>query len=65
MPSGDDEELIHGRGIGTQRAIVRGVLGRHPLVASFADAPLQAGGWGATTVRLRRATPERERRLRS
>jgi len=58
--------LIHGRGIGAQRAIVRGVLGRHPLVASFADAPPQAGGWGATMVRLRRATPQlnsRERRL--
>jgi len=44
--------LIHGRGIGVQRAIVQGVLSRHPAVAGFADAPPEAGGWGATMVRL-------------
>jgi DNA-nicking Smr family endonuclease len=46
--------LIHGRGIGTQREIVRSVLSRHPGVAGFADAPPERGGWGATVVRLRR-----------
>ena len=45
--------LIHGRGIGVQREIVRGVLSRHPLVESFADAPAERGGWGATVARLR------------
>jgi DNA-nicking Smr family endonuclease len=45
--------LIHGRGIGVQREIVRSVLSRHPLVESFADAPSERGGWGATVVRLR------------
>ena len=45
--------LIHGRGIGVQREIVRGVLSRNPLVESFADAPPERGGWGATVVRLR------------
>jgi dsDNA-specific endonuclease/ATPase MutS2 len=45
--------VIHGRGIGVQRAIVRGVLSRHASVESFADAPPEAGGWGATIVRLR------------
>ena len=45
--------LIHGRGIGVQREIVRSVLATHPLVASFADAPPARGGWGATVVRLR------------
>jgi DNA-nicking Smr family endonuclease len=45
--------LIHGRGIGVQRAIVRSVLSRHPLVESFVDAPAERGGWGATVVRLR------------
>jgi dsDNA-specific endonuclease/ATPase MutS2 len=44
--------VIHGRGIGVQRQIVRGVLRRLPLVASFQDAPPEAGGWGATIVRL-------------
>ncbi len=45
--------LIHGRGIGVQRAIVQSLLARHPLVAGFADAPPEGGGRGATLVRLR------------
>lgn len=45
--------IIHGRGTGTQRTIVRSVLGSHPLVEAFADAPPERGGWGATVVRLR------------
>jgi DNA-nicking Smr family endonuclease len=45
--------LIHGRGIGVQRRIVQSVLAAHPLVAGFADAPPERGGWGATLVRLR------------
>ena len=45
--------LIHGRGIGVQRASVQSLLSRHPLVASFADAPPDRGGWGATVVQLR------------
>lgn len=45
--------VIHGRGTGTQRTIVRSVLGSHPLVEAFADAPPDRGGWGATVVRLR------------
>ena len=44
--------LIHGRGIGVQREIVRGVLRRHPRVTAFGDAPPGRGGWGATVVRL-------------
>ena len=46
--------LIHGRGIGVQRRIVRSVLAKHPLVAAFADAPPERGGFGATLVRLAR-----------
>jgi len=45
--------VIHGRGTGTQRAIVRSVLTGDPLVATFADAPPDRGGWGATIVQLR------------
>jgi DNA-nicking Smr family endonuclease len=45
--------LIHGRGIGVQRAIVQSLLRDHPLVAAFADAPEERGGKGATVVRLR------------
>jgi len=49
--------LIHGRGIGVQREIVRGVLARHPAVESFADAPPERGGWGATLARLDPSQP--------
>ena len=42
--------LIHGRGKGVQRARVQSVLRRTPFVASFQDAPMGAGGWGATIV---------------
>ncbi len=44
--------LIHGRGVGVQREIVRSFLAKHPGVVSFADAPPERGGWGATVVRL-------------
>lgn len=45
--------IIHGRGIGTQREMVRSVLSRTPFVTEFRDAPAEAGGWGATIVTLR------------
>ena len=45
--------LIHGRGIGEQRRMVRTLLGRDPRVVAFGDAPADAGGWGATWVSLR------------
>jgi dsDNA-specific endonuclease/ATPase MutS2 len=44
--------LIHGRGIGVQRAIVRKTLERSSLVTSFEDAAPERGGWGATVARL-------------
>jgi DNA-nicking Smr family endonuclease len=45
--------LIHGRGIGVQRARVQATLARLPMVASFRDAPPERGGLGATLVVLR------------
>jgi dsDNA-specific endonuclease/ATPase MutS2 len=44
--------IIHGRGIGVQRDVVRKVLAATPFVANFGDAPAEAGGWGATLVTL-------------
>jgi dsDNA-specific endonuclease/ATPase MutS2 len=45
--------IVHGRGIGVQREIVRAVLARTESVVAFGDAPAEAGGWGATVVTLR------------
>lgn len=44
--------LIHGRGKGVQRARIQALLGQHPAVESFRDAPATRGGWGATVVWL-------------
>lgn len=44
--------IIHGRGIGVQREMVRKVLARTPFVVGYADASLEAGGRGATIVTL-------------
>ncbi|HEV2844465.1 MAG TPA: Smr/MutS family protein [Thermoanaerobaculia bacterium] len=45
--------IVHGKGIGVQRQTVRTLLERDSRVEEFGDAPLEAGGWGATWVRLR------------
>jgi dsDNA-specific endonuclease/ATPase MutS2 len=47
--------LIHGRGIGAQRVIVRWALERSAHVLSFADATPDRGGWGATVAMLKTA----------
>jgi dsDNA-specific endonuclease/ATPase MutS2 len=44
--------IIHGRGIGVQREIVRKVLDRTSFVSTYYDAPPEAGGLGATIAEL-------------
>ena len=46
--------IIHGKGIGVQREMVRSILARSALVLDWSDAPPEAGGLGATIVRLKR-----------
>ena len=40
--------IIHGKGIGTQREIVHGILKKNPKVGRFYLADGSSGGWGAT-----------------
>lgn len=44
--------IIHGKGRGVQRELVRKVLARTPYVRDFTDAPPEAGGTGATIAHL-------------
>jgi dsDNA-specific endonuclease/ATPase MutS2 len=44
--------IIHGKGIGVQREVVRSILARTPFVEDWTDAPPEAGGLGATIARL-------------
>jgi dsDNA-specific endonuclease/ATPase MutS2 len=44
--------IIHGKGIGVQREIVRSMLKETEFVSHWTDAPSEAGGWGATIVHL-------------
>jgi len=45
-----EARLIHGKGKGVQRHIIRALLDKYGNVESFHDAPLEAGSWGATVV---------------
>ena len=46
--------IIHGKGVGTIRNIVKSVLEKLPYVESFRTAEEGAGGWGATIAILRK-----------
>ncbi|MBA2619987.1 MAG: Smr/MutS family protein, partial [Acidobacteria bacterium] len=45
--------IIHGKGVGVQREIVRRVLERTDFVKSFKGAPEFSGNWGATIVKFK------------
>ena len=47
--------IIHGKGTGALRKVVRDVLSAHPAVASYEVAPANQGGDGATVALLRGA----------
>jgi DNA-nicking Smr family endonuclease len=42
--------IIHGKGVGVQREIVRKVLSEMDFVRKFKNAPEFSGSWGATIV---------------
>jgi DNA-nicking Smr family endonuclease len=44
--------IVHGRGRGVQRAVVRRVLRKLPGVVGVREALAGSGGWGATIVDL-------------
>ncbi|HWF89110.1 MAG TPA: Smr/MutS family protein [Pyrinomonadaceae bacterium] len=44
--------IIHGKGIGVQREMVRSILARTSFVVDWTDAPPDAGGLGATIAHL-------------
>jgi dsDNA-specific endonuclease/ATPase MutS2 len=48
--------IIHGKGIGVQREMVRKILARTEFVVDWTDAPPDAGGLGATIARLMKST---------
>ena len=45
--------IIHGKGIGVQRELVRSILAKTDFVFDWVDAAADGGGWGATIVRFR------------
>ncbi len=53
--------IIHGKGTGTLRRIVHGVLDKHPAVARYALADVASGSWGATLVEVKPLTGSPDR----
>lgn len=42
--------IIHGKGVGVQREIVRKVLSETDFVKTFKNAPEFSGSWGSTII---------------
>ena len=49
--------IVHGKGTGTLRRIVHGVLDHHPAVRAYGLAGERSGSWGATLVDLHPQAP--------
>ncbi len=49
----DQIRIIHGKGTGTMRRIVRSELDKNPRVEGYWHEGGSGGSWGATIVRLR------------
>jgi len=47
--------IVHGKGKGVQRRIVRSLLDSHPNVVDYRSEEGSGGGWGATIVDLKGA----------
>ncbi len=54
LASLSDVRIVHGKGTGTLRKVVRDALAQHSLVQSFAAGIDGEGGEGVTTAKLRR-----------
>ena len=46
--------IVHGKGIGVQREIVRKILAETEIVESFKDAPAFSSHWGATIAHFKK-----------
>ncbi len=47
-----EARIIHGKGTGTLRRVVRDLLAKHPFVTSYAEAQREYGGEGVTIVKM-------------
>ncbi len=47
-----EARIIHGKGTGTLRRVVRETLAKHPFVSSYEEAQRELGGEGVTIVKL-------------
>jgi DNA mismatch repair protein MutS2 len=53
MATASRVRIVHGHGMGILRKAIWDMLGRHPHVSKFYQAPQQEGGAGATIVEIR------------